>query len=188
WQVPRADFDNVLATELVKKGIDVVFEHEVTNVIFNDDGSSKIILKNLSNQSVTIQARYIIDSSGYGRVLPRLLNLDKPSELGDFSSIFDHTNDTKRPEGKEGTLITFDVIDKQTWFWVIPFSNGVTSIGYVGPTAFIDSYKGTTSERLNTMIKLSKYYRKRFEDLEFLFEPVVIKNYSKAVTQLYGKG
>ena len=188
WQVPRADFDNVLATELVKKGIDVVFEHEVTNVIFNDDGSSKIILKNLSNQSVTIQARYIIDSSGYGRVLPRLLNLDKPSELGDFSSIFAHTNDTKRPEGKEGTLITFDVIDKQTWFWVIPFSNGVTSIGYVGPTAFIDSYKGTTSERLNTMIKLSKYYRKRFEDLEFLFEPVVIKNYSKAVTQLYGKG
>lgn len=188
WQVPRADFDNVLAKELVKKGIDVSFEQEVTDVAFDDDGSSKITLKNADNETITIQARYIIDSSGYGRVLPRLLNLDKPSELGDFSSIFAHINDTNRPEGKEGTLITFDVIDTQTWFWVIPFSNGVTSIGYVGPTAFIESYNGTATERLNTMIKLSKYYCKRFEDLGFLFEPVVIKNYSKAVTQLYGKG
>ncbi len=188
WQVPRADFDNVLAKELVKKGIDVSFEHEVIDVVFNDNGSSKITLKNADNKTVIIHARYIIDSSGYGRVLPRLLNLDKPSGLGNYSSIFTHINDTKRPEGKEGTFITFDVIDTQTWFWVIPFSNGVTSIGYVGPTTFIESFKGTTSDRLNRMIKLSKYYSKRFESSEFLFEPVVIKNYSKAVTQLYGKG
>src|SRR5690606_16726170 len=188
WQVPRADFDNVLAKELVKKGIDIAFEHEVIDIVFNDDGSSKITLENADNETVTIHSSYIIDSSGYGRVLPRLLNLDKPSGLGDYSSIFTHINDTKRPEGKEGTLITFDVIDTLIWFWVIPFSNGVTSIGYVGPTAFIESFKGTTTERLNTMIKLSNYYCKRFEDPEFLFEPVVIKNYSKAVTQLYGKG
>ena len=188
WQVPRADFDNVLAKELVKKGIDVAFEHEVTDVVFNDDTSSKIILKNADNETVIIHARFIIDSSGYGRVLPRLLNLDELSGLGNYSSIFTHIKDIKRPEGKEGTLITFDVIDTQTWFWVIPFSNGVTSIGYVGPTTFIESFKGTTTERLKAMMKLSEYYYKRFEGSEFLFDPVVIKDYSKAVSQLYGKG
>src|SRR5690606_38914112 len=167
WQVPRADFDNVLAKELVKKGIDVSFEHEVIDVVFNDNGSSKITLKNADNKTVIIDARYIIDFSGYGRILPRLLNLDTPSGLDNYSSIFTHINDTKRPEGKEGTFITFDVIDTQTWFWVIPFSNGVTSIGYVGPTTFIESFKGTTSDRLNRMIKLSKYYSKRFESSEF---------------------
>ena len=27
WQVPRKDFDNVLTSELIKRGVDIVFEH-----------------------------------------------------------------------------------------------------------------------------------------------------------------
>jgi flavin-dependent dehydrogenase len=71
---------------------------------------------------------------------------------------------------------------------VIPFSNGNTSIGFVGPTEFIESFKGTNTERLRKMLKISDYYYDRLKDQEFLFEPHIIKNYSKAVTKLYGKG
>ncbi|MEC3906088.1 NAD(P)/FAD-dependent oxidoreductase [Tamlana sp. 2201CG12-4] len=188
WQVPRADFDNTLANELIKRGVDIAFEHEVVDVVFNEDGSSVTTIKNKENKSNTIVARYIIDSSGYGRVLPRLLNLEKPSELLNQSSIFTHVKDLKRPEGWEGTRITFDVIDTRTWFWVIPFSNGVTSIGFVGSTEFIESFEGTTPEKLTRMLKLSDYYRDRFEGVDFLFNPIEIKNYSKSVKQLYGKG
>jgi len=187
WQVPRADFDNILAKELINKGIDLVFEQEVIDVIFNEDGSSKTIVKEDDNEYI-VNAKYIVDSSGYGRVLPRLLNLDTPSPLPDHSSIFTHLKDIKRPEGGEGTLITFDVLDKDTWFWVIPFSDGNTSIGFVGKTEFIESFKGDTTERLKEMLKLSKYYYNRFENVNFLFEPVSIKNFSKSVKQLYGKG
>jgi len=38
------------------------------------------------------------------------------------------------------------------------------------------------------MLKLSTYYHERFKDVDFLFEPISIKNYSKSVKQLYGKG
>jgi len=188
WQVPRADFDNELSKELIKKGIDIAFEHEVIDVVFNENGTSKTTLKDKGGAISTINAKFIVDSSGYGRVLPRLLDLEIPSTLPKHSSIFTHVKDIKRPKGKEGTLITFDVIDTQTWLWVIPFSNGVTSIGYVGTTEYMESFEGSNTEKLTEMLKLSTYYHERFKDVDFLFEPISIKNYSKSVKQLYGKG
>ena len=188
WQVPRADFDKTLTDEIIKKGVDLTFEEEVIDVVFNDDGSSITTIKNKEGLNYTIEAKFVIDSSGYGRVLPRLLDLEKPSELLNQSSIFAHVKDVNRPEGWEGTRITFDVIDTRVWFWVIPFSNGVTSIGYVGPTEFMESFKGTTSEKLSELLKLSDYYSERFSGVEFLFKPVEITNYSKSVKQLYGNG
>ena len=188
WQVPRADFDNALAKTLVKRGVDIAFEHEVTGVEIASDGSSITTVKEQNGNSYAIHAKFIIDSSGYGRVLPRFLGLDKPSELPKHSSIFSHVVDSNRPSGNEGTLITFDVVTDDVWLWVIPFSNGVTSLGFVGPSVFIESYQGTSSEKLNEMLKLSSYYYDRFKNLDYLFPPVAIKNYSKAVTKLYGKG
>ncbi len=188
WQVPRADFDYTLVKELQKRGVDIALEQEVIDVVIHTDGSSKTTIKSDDGQISTIRAKYIIDSSGYGRVLPRLLDLEKPSELLDQSSIFTHVKDIKRPEGWEGTRITFDVLDTRVWFWVIPFSNGVTSIGFVGPTEFLESFPGNTSEKLTKMLQLSDYYKDRFTGVDFLFDPIEIKNYSKSVKQLYGKG
>lgn len=188
WQVPRADFDNTLAKEIVKKGVDVSFGHEVTAVEFDENGNSTTTVKTEEGDEYTIKAKFIIDSSGYGRVLPRLLDLDKPSSLEANSAIYTHVGEPERPEGAEGTIITFDVVKDEVWLWVIPFSNGNTSIGFVGPTEFIESYEGTNSEMLKEMLKTSDYYYDRLKDLEFLFEPHIIKNYSKAVKQLYGKG
>jgi len=187
WQVPRADFDTVLTNTLTKRGVDIAFEQEVTSVEITEKGST-VTLKNSKGEISKIFAKFIIDSSGYGRVLPRLLDLDKPSPLPKHSSIFAHVNDTKRPEGKEGTLITFDVLSKETWLWVIPFSNGHTSIGLVGPTEYMDSFKGTNEEKLKEIINLSTYYRDRFDGVDIEFEPKLIKNYSKSVKQIYGKG
>lgn len=188
WQVPRSDFDNLLAEDLIKKGVDIAFEHEVIDVVFAEDGCSTTKIKDENGNDYNVHAKFIVDSSGYGRVLPRLLNLDKPSSIPEHSSIFGHVKDVNRPEGQEGTMITFDVINKDTWFWVIPFSNGNTSLGFVGKNEFIDSFEGSTSERLKDMLKHSDYYHERFKDAPLLFEPKSIKNFSKAVTQFYGKG
>ncbi|AUS05971.1 NAD(P)/FAD-dependent oxidoreductase [Pseudotamlana carrageenivorans] len=184
WQVPRADFDELLANEIQKQGVDLSFDHEVIDAKFNDEGISITTIKDENEQLYEVKAKYIIDSSGYGRVLPRLLGLDKPSSIPEHSSMFTHLKDINRPAGEEGTLITFDVLDRDTWFWVIPFSNGDTSIGFVGKTELIESYEGD----MKNMLKLSKYYHKRFENADFKFAPISIKNYAKSVTQLFGKG
>lgn len=187
WQVPRADFDNALAQEIINNGVDLVFESEVTNVVFNEHTSITSV-KDKNGNTKEIEAKFIIDSSGYGRVLPRLLGLEKPSEIPKNSSIFTHVEDINRPEGNEGTMITFDIIEEKVWLWVIPFSNGVTSIGYVGPTEYIDSYGENTTEALQKMMRLSKHYKDRFEGIDYIFEPKKIRNFAKSVTKLHGKG
>ncbi len=187
YQVPRADFDKTLTDELQRRGVDIDFEKEVIAVQFSG-GVSQTTIRDLEGKESTITAKYIIDSSGYGRVLPRLLDLDKPSELGKHSSIFTHVKDVRRPEGWDGHRITFDIVSTSTWLWVIPFSNGYTSIGYVGPTEYLESFEGSNEERLREMMKLSDYYVDRFKDLPYEFDPRIIKNYSKSVKQLYGKG
>ncbi|MCK4561536.1 MAG: tryptophan 7-halogenase [Flavobacteriaceae bacterium] len=187
WQVPRAHFDHVLAEETQRKGVTIDFENEVIDVVF-DGSKSKTTVKDSNGNIKYIHAKYIIDASGYGRVLPRLQNLIKPSKLPKHSSIFTIVKDINRPSGTEGTLITFDVVDKEIWLWVIPFSDGTTSIGFVGPTEFINSYKGSSTKMLTEMLKLSDYFQERFKDAPHSFEPKIIQNFSTAVKQIYGDG
>lgn len=187
WQVPRADFDNTLAQEVIKKGIDLEFETGVTNVVFTGTNSVTTVM-DANGNTKEIHARFIIDSSGYGRVLPRLLKLDAPSSIPENSSLFAHVKDSKRPEGRESTLISFDVLETRIWLWVIPFSNGNTSIGVVGPTTFINSLPADKTQALHEVIKKSAYYRDRFEGVDFLFEPHKIENYSCSVSRLCGPG
>ena len=187
WQVPRADFDNTLAQEIVRKGVDVEFESEVLDVQF-EGTTSKTIVKDKDGNLKEITAKFIIDSSGYGRVLPRILKLDAPSSIPENSSMFSHVKDINRPEGREGTLISFDILETKVWLWVIPFSDGNTSIGVVGPTSFINSLSKDNTEALKSVIKSSDFYRDRFEGVDFLFEPHKIENYSCSVTQLCGSG
>ena len=189
WQVPRADFDMTLANAIVDKGADLRFNEEVIDVQFEDKNSTTTVKKQ-NGETYQINAKFLIDASGYGRVLPRLLNIDSPSKLNPHSAIFAHIDDIRRPKGQEGTQISFDIIETKVWLWVIPFSNGKTSVGIVGPTEYINqlSTDQNTTEALQNAIKKSDFYVNRFGDLPFEFDPIWLKNYSAAVTKMFGEG
>lgn len=185
WQVPRADFDNTMAQEIIRKGIDLEFESEVIAIEFNGKNSVTTV-KDKDGNIKKIHAKFVIDSSGYGRVLPRLLDLDYPSGLTPHSAIFTHIKDINRPKND---VISFDILETEVWLWVIQFSNGNTSVGIVGPTDFVNSLSSeSTSEALRKAILMSDHYKERFGDLEFLFEPIKLQNYSRAVKKMYGDG
>lgn len=189
WQVPRADFDKVLADATQEKRVPIEFETEVVSVEFEGQ-KSKTKVRNKKGEEYFIEAKFIIDGSGYGRVLPRLLGLEAPSVLSPHSAIFTHTEDIHRPMGQEGTQISFEIIETEVWLWVIPFSNGKTSIGVVAPTEYIDNLSKTkdTTEALRVAFEKSLYYKERFQEVDYLFEPRRLTNYSAAVTSLYGEG
>ena len=186
WQVPRADFDMLLADGLQDMGVEIAFGHSVEGVSFTNN-TAEVTLCDNNGLKTVMESDFVIDCSGYGRVLSRLLNLEKPSKLPKHSSIFTHVKDEKRPVGEKGSLISFDVLDTQSWLWVIPFSNGITSIGFVAPTAQLDSLKGNKEEKLRQLVASSDFFKDRFNDIPYLFEPREMKNYSKSVKQLHGE-
>lgn len=189
WQVPRADFDMTLANAIIDKGADLRFNEELIDVQFEGKKSITIVKKQ-NGETYQINAKFLIDASGYGRVLPRLLNINSPSKLNPHSAIFTHIDDVRRPEGREGTQISFDIIETKVWLWVIPFSNGKTSVGIVGPTDYINqlSTNQDTTEALQNAIQKSDFYVNRFGNLPFEFNPIWLKNYSAAVTKMFGDG
>lgn len=187
WQLPRAEFDKTLTDILQSRGVEIEFETTVEKVVF--DGTDSLTTVSNAEGKKEIHAKFIIDSSGYGRVLPRLLDLDAPSSLEPMAAIFVHLNDVRRPKGVEGTQITFDVLTQRNWFWVIPFSDERSSLGLVAPKEYLESIDtGNNTETFRNIILQSDYYRERFEDLNFLFEPKKIVAYSSAVKKLYGPG
>jgi len=187
WQVPRDHFDKTLIDEAIRQGVKVDFETEVVDIQFN--GSDSLTTLNHTNGTQSqIEAKYIIDSSGFGRVVARKLGLEAPPKIAEHGSIFTQVKDIRRPDTPEGTLITFEIIEKEVWFWYIPFSNGNTSIGFVGPMDWINKFEGSTTAVLNQMMKTSPYYYDQFKDLPFLFAPYKVENIAKNVTKLFGDG
>ncbi|HMC86465.1 MAG TPA: FAD-dependent monooxygenase, partial [Chitinophagaceae bacterium] len=123
WQVPRGEFDKTLADTVEKMGVPVCYETTVTAIEFNEKNSITTIEDKNGNKT-QIDARFIIDGSGYGRVIPRLFNLDKPSTQPPRKALFVHTNDVKRSMDDEPNRITIIVHAPGVWVWIIPFSNG----------------------------------------------------------------
>src|SRR5664279_1182870 len=87
WQVPRAEFDKTLADTVERMGVPVSYETAVTRIEFN--GSDSVTtLEDKDGHKSLVAARFIVDGSGYGRVIPRLFHLDKPSNLVPRKALF----------------------------------------------------------------------------------------------------
>ncbi len=188
WQVPRAQFDQILANGVAKKGIPVEFEMGVTAIQFNDDESSVTTVEDANGNKKLIEARYIIDASGYGRVIPNLLGLNKQSSFDPRKTHFTHFRDPHRPEGVEGNRITVIVHKQETWIWVIPFSNGVTSVGYVSNPAYFTPFVEEPVERMKAIVADNDFLRERFKDQEMLMTPRTIEGYAITATKFFDKG
>jgi flavin-dependent dehydrogenase len=187
WQVQRADFDKILADTVEKMGVEVTYETSVTAIDFQGADSLTTVEDLNGNQSF-IKARFIIDGSGYGRVIPRLFQMDKPSNLPPRKALFTHTVDLNRSLADEPNRITIIVHKKGIWVWVIPFSNGITSLGFVGEPEFFEEYKGNGENQLRAMIEAEPYLSERFNKVEFVFEPRVLQSWSGTTDRFYGDG
>ena len=187
WQVPRAEFDQTLANTVESMGVPIAYETAVTAITFNGSDSVTTVEDKDGNKSM-IEARFIIDGSGYGRVIPKLFSLDKPSNLPPRKALFSHTVDTKRALSDEPNRITIVVHEPGVWIWIIPFSSGITSLGFVGDPSFFAKTPGNTEQELRSLISKEPYLKDRFKDVELIFEPRVLESWSTTTNTFFGDG
>jgi flavin-dependent dehydrogenase len=188
WQVERADFDLTLITEVQRRGVPVDFETTVKEIKFFDDETSVTTAERKDGSLLEISARFIIDASGYGRVIPRLFNLDRPSSLVPRKAVFAHVQDIHRNTFGEPNRIIIHSYAPGVWSWVIPFSNGNTSLGFVSNFEFFDRKGEDQTQQFKGCIEGDKYMRSRFSDVPWVFEPRKLEAWSTTTDKFYGNG
>ena len=187
FQVQRAQFDKILADEARKQGVEIRFGHTLTG--FKSD-EHKVSLSALdeTGDSYQVDAKFVLDASGFGRVLPRLLNLEKPSKLKSRTSIFTHVEDNISDHrfDRNKILITVHPHHSDIWYWLIPFSNGRASIGVIVPSTMLAEMQGDAESKLRSLVAQGDMFGTVLNNAEYDSPIGMIDGYSCDVKQLYG--
>ena len=93
FQVQRADFDDTLAREAAAAGAEIRFEVEITAVDFSGDRAEGDQPRRRRQSTEIHEPRFVLDASGFGRTLPKLLDLHRPSAFPARAAIFCHVQD-----------------------------------------------------------------------------------------------
>ncbi len=187
FQVPRSDFDQTLATEARRQGFDLRFGHTVTQIELHDHLVQVDATQESTKTNLTLKAKFLLDCSGYGRVLPRLLDLEVPSPLPPRVACFTQFEGDTRPQEDQEGDIWVCVHPENGWIWVIPFSNGRTSVGLVCDASYWNNLTGSPQEKLQTFIAQEPNTSTRLNKAVPVQSTQVIKSFSKKVKQMHGE-
>ena len=189
YQVPRARFDHILALEAERQGVEVRYRQEVTAVNLNGT-YPRITVRSSQSEEYAVEAGFILDASGFGRVLPRLLQLDKPSNFPARGALFTHVEDhiPAADFDRNKIRITVHRENCDVWYWLIPFSNGRCSLGVVAQREFLDRYEGTESARLRGLIGEDRWLQRLLAHARWDTPARRLVGYASDVESLWGRG
>jgi flavin-dependent dehydrogenase len=189
YQVPRDRFDHVLAKGACAAGVEIRFGCRVTSFTPGTDGVSLSILEEDGTEKI-VRAGFVLDASGFGRVLARLLDLDRPSDFPTRAALFTHVCAAGRDDrfDRNKILISIHPEIRDIWYWLIPFRNGLASIGAVGPIELLDRQGASDQERLDRLVAASGHMAELLRHAEPRRPIGRITGYARSVTSLTGPG
>jgi len=185
YHVPRAEFDQTIADAVAARGVEMLYGHGVAAVNFGN-AHAEVTLAQPDGSRREVTTRFVLDCSGYGRVLPRLLDLEAPSKYPVRESLFTHITGDHRPSGRDEGKIWICLHSDGAWIWIIPFSNGKTSVGVVAEPEFFARYSGDPEAQLRAMLMSEPNTAARLKDMEVVFPPQRITGFACSVKKLFG--
>ena len=189
YQVTRADFDQILADEARRQGAEVQYEVEITGADFSAELPS-LSCRDAAGRESRHRARFVLDASGFGRILPRLLDLDLPADFPVRASAFIHVEDRIVDADFDRNKIRVAIHPEleEVWYWLIPFSNGRASIGVVAEDGFMQSRPGDVTQRLMGLVAEEPGMRRMLRNAVPLWPQArEIRGYASAVSSMHGR-
>ena len=189
YQVERARFDHLLALQAEAQGAEIRYGHQVVAVDVAR-ARPRVSVRDQNGQGYEIDADFLIDASGFGRVLPRLLDLETPSRFPVRGAIFTHIEDRIdfRSFDRKKILITIHPGQPDIWYWLIPFANGRSSIGVVGSSDLLWNDSGSDSEILQRWVGQAPSLGNLLEHARWDTPARHITGYAADVKSLWGPG
>lgn len=187
FQVQRGRFDKILADEAARFGADIRYRHEIIAVDINGE-RPQVTYRTPDGEVREASAKFLLDASGFGRTLPRLLDLEFPSDFPVRQACFTHVRDniTDASFDRNKILVSIHPTQRDTWYWTIPFANGTCSIGVVARQEFFTSYTENLEERLLAIVREEPALATLLERAEIIQPARQITGYSANVKSLHG--
>jgi FAD-dependent halogenase len=152
YQVERSKFDQILLDHARKLGADVREECAVTDIISDDARVRGVAYSDAAGQAHQIHAKYVVDASGNkSRIYKRAGGTRKYSDFFRSLALFGYFEGGKRlPPPNSGNILcaAFD----SGWFWYIPLSPSLTSVGAVVRREEASRVQGDPEAALRSLI------------------------------------
>jgi len=186
YQVKRADFDHLLLKHAAEQGVEVRESTAVKEVLF--EGSRAVGVLAAGRVPEEIRAKVVVDATGQDAFLSRKLgtrSFDKKLKRAGF---FAHYENVPRPEGKQAGDILLPVED-EIWYWIIPFSDGSSSVGAVFDPKRFQPREGESLEaRFDRLVAKSARMRSLMGEGRRTSKVFGVSDYSSGSSRLAGDG
>jgi halogenation protein CepH len=152
YQVERSKFDKILLDNARRKGVEVREQCAVADVI--DDGGRVrgVTYTDAAGQDREIRARFVVDASGNGsRIYKRVGGTREYSEFFRSLALFGYFENGKRlPAPNSGNILS--AAFPSGWFWYIPLSDKLTSVGAVVRREMAEKIQGDPEQALMRLV------------------------------------
>ncbi len=188
FQVQRGAFDHLLAKEAERLGATVRYGVEITGVTVGEEPT--VTVKTEAGEVEVHRPKFILDASGFGRTLARLLDLEKPSDFPVRAARFCHVKDNivAGAFDRQKIRIGINPTERDIWSWLIPFPDGTSSLGVVATREQFNRYTGTDEEKYWGMIADEPKLRALLKDAHTVRPVGELIGYAANVKTLHGPG
>jgi len=154
----------------------------VTRVDVSD--KSRVVVETAGGE--THEARFVVDAAGHGTFLGQKIG-DKANvnELMRVA-VFSHYKNVLRDEGREGGN-TVIVVLRDAWFWLIPLSEEVMSVGLVLNRDHFKTCGLEPLQLLEQTIARTPFVAQRMKDAERIMEVRVRRDFSYRMKSIAGE-
>jgi halogenation protein CepH len=153
YQVERSKFDSILLNHARKMGADVRENSSVTAVLHGEERVSGVSYIDADGNDHTIHAKYVMDASGNkSRIYKEVGGSRKYSDFFRSIALYGYFEGGKRlPPPNSGNILSaaFD----SGWFWYIPLSESLTSVGAVVRRELAEKVQGDPELALMALIE-----------------------------------
>lgn len=144
YQVERAKFDDILLRNAARSGAEVRERSSVEGLIHDEDGRVAGVKVARADGVETVRARFVLDAAGHQSRLHEQVGERLFSKHFRNIAIFGYfTGGARLPPPNEGNI--FCEAFEHGWFWYIPLSPELTSVGAV---VAHDKFAGVRQEDL----------------------------------------
>ncbi len=143
WHVERAEFDQMLFDNARRLGAECLDQTRALDLLTQGDRATGVRLQNGDGPPANIAARVVVDATGQQSLVANKLGLKQVNPDLKKASIWRHYRGADRDESGGGVkTIISHTHDKRAWFWYIPQSDDLVSVGVVGDNDYLLKGRG----------------------------------------------